>query len=169
MGLIYLDACLLIYLAERHARWGGSVADAIGRAERARFGISPLVKCECLVRPMRRGDPVLERTYIELFEVFVSPAMPEPVYLQAAQLRARFVLRAPDALHLACAQHHSLRGAADERQPSSAGITRARSQCFEMTFGEFPAGRINSQLGRINSLLARISSLFARLGNSPNE
>jgi len=106
VGLIYLDACLLIYLAERHGRWGGPVADAIARAEEARFGISPLVKCECLVGPVRRGDPVLERAYTELFELFVTLAMPEPVYLQAALLRARFALRTPDALHLACAQHH---------------------------------------------------------------
>jgi predicted nucleic acid-binding protein len=58
------------------------------------------------VAPIKRGDPVLERAYTELFGVFVSLAMPEPVYLQAALLRARFSLRTPDALHLACAQHH---------------------------------------------------------------
>ncbi len=104
--MIYLDACLLIYLIERHARWGVPVADAIARAGEARFGISPLVKCECLVGPLKRGDPVLEGAYTEIFEVLVSLAMPEPVYLQAAQLRARFGLRTPDALHLACAQHH---------------------------------------------------------------
>jgi len=32
--------------------------------------------------------------------------MPEPVHLQAAMLRARFSLKIPDALNLACAQHH---------------------------------------------------------------
>jgi predicted nucleic acid-binding protein len=106
VGLIYLDACLLIYLTERHPHWGGLIADAMTRAPNARFGISPLVRCECLVGPTRRGDPVLERAYNELFEVFASLAMPESVYLQAAQLRARFSLRTPDALHLACAQHH---------------------------------------------------------------
>lgn len=104
--MIYLDACLLIYLIERHARWGAPVTDAIARAGETRFGISPLVKCECLVGPLKRGDPVLERAYTEIFEVFASLTMPEPVYLQAAQLRARFGLRTPDALHLACAQHH---------------------------------------------------------------
>jgi uncharacterized protein len=109
VALIYVDACLLIYLAERHARWGGPVAEAMVDAADARLGISPLVKCECLVGPLKRGDPVLERAY-KLFAVFLSLAMPEPVYLQAAQLRARFNLRSPDALHLACAQHH--RGAA---------------------------------------------------------
>ena len=50
--------------------------------------------------------PDTTRAYMELFEIFVSLAMPEPVYLQAAQLRARFTLRTPDALHLACAQHY---------------------------------------------------------------
>jgi len=104
--LIYLDACLLIYLTERPVRWGQPVTDAMARAPNARFGISPLVKCECLVGPIRRGDPVLEQAYSELFGVFVPLAMPEAVYLQAAQLRARFTLRTPDALHLACAQHH---------------------------------------------------------------
>lgn len=106
MGLIYLDACLVIYLIEQHARWGGPVANAIARTGEMRFGISPLVKCECLVGPIKRGDPVLERAYAELFEVFVALTMPERVYLQAAQLRAHFGLRTPDALHLACAQHH---------------------------------------------------------------
>jgi predicted nucleic acid-binding protein len=106
VGLIYLDACLVIYLIERHARWGEPVADAIARAEEARFGISPLVKCECLVGPIKRGDPVLQRAYTDLFEQFAPLDMPEAVYLQAAQLRGHFGLRTPDALHLACAQHH---------------------------------------------------------------
>jgi len=32
--------------------------------------------------------------------------MPPAVYDGAAELRARYGLRTPDALHLACAQHH---------------------------------------------------------------
>lgn len=106
MGLIYLDACLVIYLTERHPRWGDTVAEAIAQAEEARFGISPLVKCECLVGPIKRGDPVLQRAYTELLEQFAPLDMPDPVYLQAAQLRGHFGLRTPDALHLASAQHH---------------------------------------------------------------
>lgn len=106
MGLIYLDACLLIYLTERHARWGKPVADAMAKARDARFGISPLVKFECLVGPIKRGDPVLQRAYEEVFDLFVPLTMPERVYTQAAQLRARSGLKTPDALHLACAQHH---------------------------------------------------------------
>jgi uncharacterized protein len=93
-------------LAEQHARWGESVAGAIAQGKGARFGISPLVKCECLVGPIKRGDPVLQRAYVDLFHQFQSLDMPEPVCLLAAQLRGQFGLRTPDALHLACAQHH---------------------------------------------------------------
>ena len=106
MGLIYLDTCLVIYLVERHATWGQPIEDAIAEAPDARFGLSPLVKCECLVGPIKRGDPVLRRAYDEVFALFASLPMPEAVYLQAAELRARFGVKAPDALHLACAQYH---------------------------------------------------------------
>jgi predicted nucleic acid-binding protein len=106
LGLIYLDACLVIYLVERHALWGEVIARKMAEAGDSRFGISPLVKCECLVGPLKRGDLVLEQTYMDLFERFLPFEMPEPVYLQAARLRAHFGLRTPDALHLASAQHH---------------------------------------------------------------
>lgn len=106
MGLIYLDTCLVIYLVERHAQWGQPITDAIAGEPDARFGVSPLVKCECLVGPIKRGDPVLRRAYDEVFSLFASLAMPEAVYLQAAELRARFGVKTPDALHLACAQYH---------------------------------------------------------------
>jgi predicted nucleic acid-binding protein len=106
VGLIYLDSCLVIYLVERHAQWGRPIADAIAAAPDMRLGVSPLVKCECLVGPIKRGDLVLRRAYDEVFSLFATLAMPEAVYLQAAELRARFGVKTPDALHLACAQHH---------------------------------------------------------------
>lgn len=106
MGLIYLDTCLLIYLTEDHPLWSKRVVAAITKAGGARFAISPLVKMECQVGPLKRGDTVLQREYDDVFSVFAALAMPEQVFLQAAQLRARFGLKTPDALHLACAQHH---------------------------------------------------------------
>lgn len=105
MGLIYLDSCILIYLIERHPEYAARAERALAATE-ARFAISPLVKLECLVQPMRQGDLVRQRHYeAALAELQLLP-MAESVYLAAAQLRACFNLRTPDALHLACAQAH---------------------------------------------------------------
>jgi uncharacterized protein len=106
VGLIYLDSCLVIYLAENHPSCAEKVRRALNRAESAQFAVSPLVKLECLVDPIKRADSVLERVFRELFDLLVPLEMPEQVYLQAASLRARSGLKTPDSLHLACAQHH---------------------------------------------------------------
>jgi predicted nucleic acid-binding protein len=106
LGLIYFDACLVIYLEERHPQWSPQLAKRMSEAADARFAISPLVKFECLVGPIKRADPVLHKSYLELFDRFETLEIPEAVYLDAAALRARFGLKAPDAIHLACAQHH---------------------------------------------------------------
>lgn len=106
MGLIYLDTCLVIYLVEPHSVWGDKIAEAIRQAPGSDFAISPLVKCECLVGPIKQGDPMMREAYVDQFRRLVSLAMPEAVYLLAAELRARSTVATPDALHLACAQHH---------------------------------------------------------------
>lgn len=106
MGLIYLDACLLIYAGERDPVFGERTLAALAAEPHARFAISPLVRLECLVKPIKSGDLVLQRYYEAAFEQFVPLALPEPVFSAAAHLRARFGLRTPDALHLACAQFH---------------------------------------------------------------
>jgi len=106
MGLIYLDSCVVIYLAERDPVFGERVHQAIATRTGAQFAMSSLVKLECLVKPLKSGDVVLQRYYESLFAQFVLLEMTDEIYLQAAQLRARFGLRTPDALHLACAQQH---------------------------------------------------------------
>lgn len=106
MGLIYLDTCLLIYLNEVHPNWGRAVAEAIADAGEERFALSPLTKCECLVGPLKRGDTALQARFESLFEQFVTLELPESCYFHAAQLRARYGLKTPDALHLACALQH---------------------------------------------------------------
>lgn len=106
MGLIYLDTCLLIYVFEDHPEFGSRVRKALAREPAERFAISPLVKFECLVAPIKSGNLILQRYYEEGLRHFVQLPLPEDVFLQGAQLRARFGLRTPDALHLATAQHH---------------------------------------------------------------
>ena len=106
MGLIYLDTCLLIYATERDPVFGERTLAALAAKPDARFAISPLVKLECLVKPIKNGDLVLQRHYEAATAQLVQLLFPEEVFLAAAQLRARFNLRTSDALHLACAQHH---------------------------------------------------------------
>ena len=106
MGLIYLDACLLIYAIEEHPVWVNDVRAALKNEPDARFAISPLIKMECLVKPLKTGDIAMQRRYEAGLNEFVQLPISETVFLQAAMLRARFGLKTPDALHLACAQHH---------------------------------------------------------------
>lgn len=104
MGLIFVDTCLVVYAFEDHPLHGARVRQAF--AEHAALAVSPLVKMECLVGPMRQGNLALQRYYEEGLAQFQQLDMPEPVFLLAAALRARFNLKTPDALHLATAQVH---------------------------------------------------------------
>lgn len=106
MGLIYLDACLLIYAIEEHPEWASAVLAALKNEPEARFALSPLIKMECLVKPLKTGDVAMQRRYEAGMNEFVQLPMTETIFLQAAMLGARFGLKTPDALHLACAQHH---------------------------------------------------------------
>lgn len=106
MGLIYVDACLWIYAIERDPVYGDRVLSALQADADSRFATSPLVKLECLVKPLRTGNLVLQRHYEAALAQCEHIPMNEATFLQAAQLRARFNLRTPDALHLACAQMH---------------------------------------------------------------
>lgn len=105
MGLIYLDTCILIYLVERHPTYAPRI-EALLEGSEFEFSISPLVKLECLVQPIRDGDLVRQRIYEGVLANLRLLPIEETVWMAAAQLRARFSLRTPDALHLACAQTH---------------------------------------------------------------
>ena len=121
MGLIYVDACLIIYAFENHPRHAASVRNAFATAA-GTLVISPLVKLECLVGPMRSGNLVLQHHYEQGLERLQTLPMDEQIFTQAAELRARFGLKTPDALHLATAQHHgcSALWTNDERLASAA-------------------------------------------------
>lgn len=106
MGLIYLDSCLLIYAFESDPVFGNRARQALAAQPPEYLAISPLVKFECLVAPLRSGNLVLQRYYEEGFGQFLSLGMPDEVFQLGAALRARFGLKTPDALHLATAQYH---------------------------------------------------------------
>ena len=112
MGVIYLDSCLLVYAVEEDPVFGPNTQQRLTRAadtEEAVLAISPLVRLECLVGPMKSGDRALRLRYEHALSLLRWLDMPQAVYDGAAELRARYGLRTPDALHLACAQHHGCR------------------------------------------------------------
>lgn len=96
----------MIYLTEKTPRWHERVAAAMRGEANADFVISPLVAMECLVQPIKRADVATEAAFNAAFGNFEMLEMPRPVFMAAAVLRANHTLRTPDALHLACAQHH---------------------------------------------------------------
>ncbi len=106
MGMIYLDTCMLIYLYERSDAVGDRARALLHGASGQRLAISPLVKLECLVSPIRNGNFTLIQSYEDLFPKFENLELNEEGFLRAAELRARYGLKTPDALHLAVAQLH---------------------------------------------------------------
>lgn len=130
MGLIYLDTCLVIYAFENDPVFGARTRAALAASSTQQFAISPLVKFECLVGPMRSGNLVLQQHYEDgLGQFIVLPATDE-VFLRGAALRARFGLKTPDALHLALVQIHGCEEfwTNDDRLAAAAGRL-ARNLC----------------------------------------
>lgn len=104
--MIYLDSCLLIYAIEQHPVFGRPTLAAMEAMPLTQLCISPLVKMECLVKPMRDANAALRRQYEAAFASLRLLELTDAVFVQAAELRAHFGLKAPDAMHLACALHH---------------------------------------------------------------
>lgn len=106
--IVALDACTVIYLVE-----GGSALSEVGRARlRELLGdagavavCSRLARLECRVGPLGAGNRELLERYDAFFQrrrlrlVDVSAAIIE----KATELRARYRLKTPDAIHLATA------------------------------------------------------------------
>lgn len=106
MRRAYVDRCLFIYWVERAApqteaaqRWLEGNADAS-------LCISPLVRMEILVKPMRLQQLALIEAYETLLEAQIWLTINDRIFARALDLRSRFGLKTPDALHLATAQQH---------------------------------------------------------------
>lgn len=104
--MIYIDSCLLVYAIEDDSVFGAATRQRLAQVSTEQLAISPLVRLECLVGPMKTGDRALRLRYEQALGLLLLLDMPAAVYDGAAELRARYGLRTPDALHLACAQHH---------------------------------------------------------------
>jgi len=108
MSLIYLDACTIIYIVEAVHPFRKSVIDKIDRfrsGHETRLLTSNLSRLECRVRPLQEDDAVLLRCYEDFFTKrgLLVMDITRQIIDVAADLRARYRFRTPDAVHLATA------------------------------------------------------------------
>ena len=101
--MIYLDSCILIYAMEDRGARGAAVRRALADVE-VEVASSALALQECLVRPMRERNAELRDRYLAMFDRIETVDLDAAVFVRAAELRADFGLKIPDALHLAAAQ-----------------------------------------------------------------
>ncbi len=109
MGLrkIYLDSCIVIYLVERHLLYGSKIDAEINALQAAQICYSPLVRLECLVRPLQTKDQKTQQRYEQFWVSQHKLTLLDDIFDLAAQLRADHKsLKTPDAIHLATVLHY---------------------------------------------------------------
>ena len=80
--MICLDTCMLIYVYERGDLLGDRARAAMRSSPDRMFGISPLVKLECLVNSTRSGNYALIQSYEHAFSGFENLVMDEETFLR---------------------------------------------------------------------------------------
>lgn len=110
MADIYLNACCFIYLVEGEPEWRAAVEQRLRSLEPlSKLITSQLARLECRMKPMRDGNRSLLERYDMLFgadRVAVLDVSAQ-VIDRATELRARYALKTPDAIHLATALESS--------------------------------------------------------------
>jgi uncharacterized protein len=110
---LYLDASVIIYAIESQQPFRDAVIARILQAEEATGGLtitSRLSRLECRVKPVREAKDDLLREYEEFFtrRLVKVAEITASIVERATDLRARYGVRTPDAIHLATAiEEHS--------------------------------------------------------------
>lgn len=114
-GLYALDTVTLIYYLEGHPTYYAAARTLFEKIERGDISavISALVFAELLFPAYRAGQPQLAEKITHILghypNLTVIPLSSE-IAVAAAQLRAAYQLRTPDAIHLATARYAGARG-----------------------------------------------------------
>ena len=110
-GPVAVDTAAFIYLIERHPRFHPVVRTLFEKADRGELRLvsSEITLLEVLVVPYRMGDPDVAEQYAALLERGRGLTLVTADRAQlksAAQLRAFYGLRTPDALQIGAALSH---------------------------------------------------------------
>ncbi|MBS1808251.1 MAG: type II toxin-antitoxin system VapC family toxin [Acidobacteria bacterium] len=104
---IYLDSCIAIYVVEAHPHYATKVAAELNTLQAAQICYSPLVRLECLVKPLQAQNQPLQNLYDQFWASQQNLSLVDDIFIRAAQIRADFPsLKTPDAIHLATALHY---------------------------------------------------------------
>jgi hypothetical protein len=101
MGLIYLGTCVLRYAVKNDPVHGETTRQRLAEAADVTLAISPLVRMECLVGPMRTSDRGLRLRYEQALGMLKMLDMPPGLRqrrLTARPLRASHPRRAASGL-----------------------------------------------------------------------
>lgn len=104
------DTMVFIYYLEDHPRYAPLLQPLFQAWEEGRVAgvTSVLTLLEILVKPLREGRPAVARDYRDLLTTYPHLALvpvDAEIAERAADLRARYGLRPPDALQVATALH----------------------------------------------------------------
>jgi predicted nucleic acid-binding protein len=118
---IYVDSSPVIYAVQRVPPYATAVDARLGAAGVVIVS-SELTRLECLVLPLRNADARLVADFDAFFSTQVGHLVPftPAVFRRAAEIRAQFNFRTPDALHLAAA----VEAACDRFLTNDARLTR---------------------------------------------
>lgn len=102
------DTSPIIYFVEEHPQYDAVVTEIFQRIAHGTFaGITSVITLsEVLIQPLRRGDTRLQQEYRDLLvhaAHFRTLSIDTDIAERAADLRARYNLRTPDALQIAAA------------------------------------------------------------------
>ena len=126
---LYLDASPIIYWIEKVAVYYSQVDARIKRAGVTLIS-SHLALMECLILPLRHGHTDLREEYDQFFagNFIEIISFTEAMFRKAAEIRAAYNFRTPDALHLAAA----LEGTCDAFLTNDAGLSQFSGIAIEL-------------------------------------
>lgn len=102
MGLTYVDSCVLLEAANNPGPRGTATRRLIELSD-GDLATSHMVDLECMVRPLRSGDPEKIIHMQSILDRFRKVDTGHRVFQLAAHIRALHGVKTPDALHLAAA------------------------------------------------------------------
>ena len=106
MRQVYLDACVVIYLIEKVDPFSDKIRQFLARHSDASLCVSPLVRLEVMIKPLRESVATLVADYEDFLAAQNWLPVNDIIFDRALQLRAYHGLKTPDALHLATALYH---------------------------------------------------------------